>query len=209
MPTRSGKLLKLLTSTSQKISRVGWQLDQLTTCLSVAKAATHYASYVNWTHELRYIDKVQDSHIFNTPYFRKWMQEELQLSIAASAIACLSVIRREIDVRCRTPVRCDSLGTSYMFRRIWPGLPCRFAIRNRCMTWACVPGSGTIVLTRRQNGCVSICPVGSFFGMLAKFHEKQQESNRDRYNWSQDLNCHVHHFSDWNDTVSMLARILS
>jgi hypothetical protein len=51
-------------------------------------------------------------------------------------------------------------------------------------------------------------PVGSFFGMLAKFHEKQQESNRDRYNWSQDLNCHVHHFSDWNDTVSMLARIL-
>ena len=178
-----------------------WELT-IDNLFAVAKAANDNLSYINWTHELRYIHKVEP--IFNTPYFRKWIQEELQTSITAYNNPNCKYIR---EVKCGVRRIMQLAENILHVQRIWPDCPVDYYQKHMF----------DLLATRFRNFSSDKAaewlrkhmPVASFFGMLAKFHEKMNDnSDRNRYNWSADLNCHAHHFSDWNDTVSMLSRIL-
>ena len=177
----------------------GWELT-VDNLFAVAKAANDNLSYINWTHELRYINKV--AFIFNTPYFRKWIQEELQTCIVAYANPDCKYQR---EVKCGVRRIMQLAENILHVQRIWPDCPVDYYQKHMY----------DLIATKFRNFSSDKAaewlrqhmPVGSFFGMLAKFHEKQ-EVRQDKYNFSQDLGCHAYYFSDWNDTVSMLCRIL-
>jgi hypothetical protein len=179
--------------------QAGWELT-VDNLFAVAKAANDNLSYINWTHELRYINKV--APILNTPYFRKWIQEELQTCIVAYAN---SDCKYQREVKCGVRRIMQLAENILHVQRIWPDCPVDYYQKHMY----------DLIATKFRNFSSDKAaewlrqhmPVGSFFGMLVKFHAKQ-DSSCNKYNFSQDLGCHTYYFSDWNDTVSMLCRIL-
>jgi PcfJ-like protein len=179
--------------------RNGWELT-VDNLFAVAEAAYRHNGYVQWTHELRYIYKTLP--ILNTPYFRKWIQEELQLSTTAyNNPNC----RYQREVKCGVKRIMQLAENILHVQRIWPDCPVDYyqnhmfdLLATRFRNFSC---------DKTAEWLRQYMPVASFFGMLAKFHEKQEATNT-KHSWSVDMNCHVYYFTDWNDTLSMLSRIL-
>ena len=179
--------------------RSGWQLtvDNLIAACEQSTTAFGYNSYKGI--EYQYVERML--HVLNTPFFRKWMQQELQQSVDAfSNPECKHVT----DVR-RGLKRVQKLAENMLhIQRIWPDCPVDYYqnnIDNLLGTAFRHTSTDKAYEWLREH-----MPVGSFFTMLSKFQEQQEERE---YNWDRKINCFVHRFRDWDDTCSMLSKILN
>lgn len=184
--------------------RDGWQLtvDNLLEAIDRRTIVYGFESYRDI--ECAYVTK--NLHVFNTPFFRKWMQQELD--------ACTKNFndpnnRQHEDV-VRGFKRILKLAQSVEYIRcIWPDCPVDYYQTH-------IEELMSIRLNQRHNEYVNgwlrqHMPVASFFKIINKYYEQELAKSREGSlrNISKETGKLVFWFSDWNDTMSMLGRIFN
>jgi hypothetical protein len=183
---------------------VGWELTVDNLLEAINRRIEVYKDPATYRDlELSYITK--HSRVFNTPFFRKWMQQELNTCVANYNDPDN---RRHKDV-VRGLKRITKLAQSIRYvELIWPDCPIDYYQSNvelllmvrltnypneRCCEWL------------RQH-----MPVASFFHILNKYAEENANDPRERmHGISEETGLHVLWFTEWNDTLSMLIRVLN
>lgn len=180
--------------------RTGWQLTVDNLFEICKQVETTYGTNSYREIDLQYVNRMH--HVLSKPFFRKWIQKELQ--------SCVDEFNNP-DCKFRQNVRRGlkrilKLAENMLhIQRIWPDCPLDYYqnnIDNLLKTRFRHTASDRINKWLREH-----MPVGSFFTMLGKFQE-QKSLDESKYSFESGLDCHVHSFNDWNDTCSMLARIL-
>lgn len=179
--------------------RVGWELtiDNLIEAFSRRDEAYGYMSY----RDSEYGCVINNLRVLNTPFFRKWMQEELNTCIENYND---STNRKHRDVR-RGFMRILKLAECVNYvNDIWPDCPVDYFQRymNQLVKFQLRDRKSDI--TRqwlRQH-----MPVASFFKIVEKYCQEQLDI---RPTYSDATGYQILWFSDWNDTLSMIARVLN
>lgn len=141
--------------------------------------------------------------VWNTPYFRKWMQQQLNecidkfndLENKESVF-----IKRGFKKILRLAVAINYVKT------IWPDCPIDY-FQQYLDELMCV---------RTHDSCNKVSaewlranmPVKSFFQILNKHYQNQLEKER-YHSMSSDLGIRYINFYDWNDTISMIHTIIT
>ncbi len=151
--------------------------------------------------DYEYAYVIKTAHILCTPFFRKWMQEELNTCINAynNPNNCLhSEVMQGFK-------RILKLAENICYvQRIWPGCPIDY-YQNHIKQLLSI----RFVILRNDKTVQWLnqhMPVGSFFGILDKYCEQEQVKGGLK-TISKELGIPVYWFSDWSDTVSMLSKI--
>lgn len=147
-------------------------------------------------------------HILDTPFFRRWMQEKY--TDAINAFNDPETTKKK-DVTKHFGVVNQLAEKIYYVTKIWPDCPLDFIQSNidALLGTAFREHSNGYALTNewlRQH-----MPVASFFQMLRKFYDKAKadyEIHHHSYALT-EYGIHVFSFHHWNDTVSMMERMLS
>ena len=148
-----------------------------------------------------------NKHIFNTPFFRKWLQQKLDESTAI-----YKDNTNKLQVNIKQPFNqakklVDSI--SYV-HRIWPDCPIDY-YQNHIQELLGMRIRSYAVQDKTVDWLRQHMPVASFFGIFAKYYEEEQQRIRaNGYNvtMDRDLGLHVYGFHEWSDTINMLNRVL-
>ena len=148
------------------------------------------------------------ARIFDTPFFRRWIQSQLNCSTELYNDKNNSSI---VEVRAGFK-RIFRLADSIDYiQSIWPDCPIDYyrnhldqlmAVRFRSVYFSSNKESLTIKWLQDHM------PVSSFFKILDKYCKERLEK-RYKSDYASDLGVPLFWFTDWNDTVSMLNRVLS
>jgi hypothetical protein len=159
------------------------------------------SSYSNWRAIL------DTKHILNTPFFRKWIQQKVDESINAY---------NDLDNRLQRNIKAPfaqiirlAENISYV-DKIWPDCPIDH-YQNHANELL-----GTYIRLYTVSAPVTYwlrkhMPVASFFGLLAKHYTGEAErlrTNGCNVTKDYDLSINIYRFYEWNDTMSMLNRVL-
>ena len=147
-------------------------------------------------------------HILNTPFFRRWIQEKYTDAINAFNDP---ETKKSKDVTKHFGVINSLVEQIYYVTKIWPDCPLDFIQSNidALLGTAFREPSNGYALTNewlRQH-----MPIASFFQILRKFYDKAKadyEIHHHSYALT-EYGIHVFSFHSWNDTVSMMERMLS
>jgi hypothetical protein len=182
----------------------GWQLTVDNLLEALDRTTTVYGAESYRDFEYTYVTR--NLHVFNTPFFRKWMQQELD--------TCTNNFndpdnRQHKDV-VRGFKRILKLAQSIEYIRcIWPDCPIDYYQTH-------IEELMSIRLNQRPHSNVNEwlkqhMPVASFFKILDKYYEQELSKDKKRFinSASEDTGLPVFWFSDWNDTMSMLGRIIN
>jgi len=151
-------------------------------------------------------------HIINTPYFRRWIQQQCDLSIATfnnpATEYAADVKRPWLTIKAY-------LGAINSIYAIWPNCPIDYYQNNidvlLGVTFRLNQNEKTFEWLRQHM------PIASFIGILSKFYQEQlQEAKKDNrlhhrrsLYYSERLGRNVFSFSDLSDALSMLTQVLS
>jgi hypothetical protein len=152
-----------------------------------------------------YAHLIDNLRVLNTPFFRKWMQQELNTCIQNYND---STNRKHRDVR-RGFMRVLKLAECVDYvNTIWPDCPVDYFQQYMGQLMK-------LQLRQYRNHEVTIqwlrqhMPVASFFKIVDKYCEEQSKDKPiTRASYSDTTGYEVLWFSDWNDTLSMIARVL-
>lgn len=143
--------------------------------------------------------------VLNTPFFRRWMQEHCDQAVQAYNDPAT---RRRIDITKHYKIIAAFAESVNYVRRFWPDCPVDFFQSHKDQLL------GTRLRdyssNRAEEWLRQHMPVASFFQMLRKFHDQskaQYEISHHSYAKS-EYGIPIFSFSDWNDTLSMLSRVL-
>ena len=164
------------------------------------------ATSAGYRHEdLHSIRRVR--HILDKPFFRKWIQGQ-----------CEEIARVFSDPanQSRKAVRAPYLQLTALAKaiqqitEIWPDCPIDYIQSNLDVLIGTANNSGPSAESKlwlRDN-----MPVTSYFHVLTKFYleAKSQEKERGhKYNYDSNLQRSKFRFTEWEDTISMMNRILN
>jgi hypothetical protein len=144
--------------------------------------------------------------VLNTPFFRRWMQEHCDQAVQAYNNP-ETQLRTDITKHYKIIVAFAE-AVSYV-RKFWPDCPVDFfqshidqLLGTRLRDYS----SDCTEQWLRQH-----MPVASFFQMLRKFHDQAKvDYERNHHSYAKtEYGIAVFGFGDWDDTVSMLSRILN
>jgi hypothetical protein len=179
--------------------RVGWELtvDNLIEAFSRREEVYGDCTY----RDIEYAHLVNNLHVLNTPFFRKWMQQELNTCVE----------------KYNDPKNCKHRDVMRGFKRvlkladcvnyvtmIWPDCPVDYFQKHMDQLVTLQLRDRHYDITRqwlRQH-----MPVASFFKIVDKYCSEQTDT---RITYSDATGYATYWFSDWNDTLSMIARVLS
>ena len=144
-------------------------------------------------------------HVLNTPFFRKWMQQELNICIQNYNDPAN---RKHRDVR-RGFMRVLKLAECVNYvNMIWPDCPVDYFQQHMDQLMKLQLRDRHYEVSRqwlRQH-----MPVASFFKIVDKYCEEQSKDKPMTLASSSDTTGYeILWFSDWNDTLSMISRVLS
>jgi hypothetical protein len=179
--------------------REGWELtvDNLIEAFSRREEVYGDMGYRN----IEYSYVVNNLRVLNTPFFRKWMQQELNTCVEKYND---STNRKHSDVR-RGFMRVLKLADCINYvTMIWPDCPVDYFQKHMDQLVQLQLRDRSYDITRqwlRQH-----MPVASFFKIVEKYCEEQTDT---RITCSDATGYPIFWFSDWNDTLSMISRVLS
>jgi len=179
--------------------RVDWELtvDNLIEAFSKRDEVYGDMSY----HDSEYGHVINNLHVLNTPFFRKWMQQELNTCIENYNDP---TNRKHKDVK-RGFMRVLKVAECVNYvNTIWPDCPVDYYQRHMDQLVKLQLRDRSYDITRqwlRQH-----MPVASFFKIVEKYCE---EPINTRVSYSDSTGYQILWFSDWNDTLSMIARVLN
>jgi len=183
--------------------RVGWELtiDNLLEAFGRRDEAYGANSY----RDIEYGYVINNLRVLNTPFFRKWIQQELNSCIETYNNP-LNRKHREVK---RGLMRILKLAAAVEYvNAIWPDCPVDYYQRHMDQLVKLQLRDRSYDVTRewlRQH-----MPVASFFKIVDKYCEEQEASQTNtRSSISDSTGYKVFWFSDWNDTLSMIARVLN
>ena len=186
--------------------RVGWELTVDNLLEAINRRIEVYGENSYRDNELAAITNV--GRVLDTPYFRKWMQQELN--------TCVEKYNDPNNRQHRDVVRgfkriiklAQSIG---YVEHIWPDCPIDYYQNN-------IDRLLMVRLSHYSRRSVSFwlrqhMPVASFFHILNKYEEEQVDKrtinpNRLR-SISEETGLEILYFTEWNDTISMLLRIFA
>jgi hypothetical protein len=184
--------------------RVGWKLtvDNLIEAFSKRDEIYGNMSY----RDIEYASLINNLRVLNTPFFRKWMQQELNTCIQNYNDP---TNREHCNVR-RGFMRVLLFAQCVNYvNTIWPDCPVDYFQQHMVQL---------IKLQLRQHRDHEVTiqwlrqhmPVASFFKIVDKYCEGQNEDKPvTRVSYSETTGYEILWFSDWNDTLSMIARVLN
>lgn len=183
--------------------RVGWELtvDNLIEAFGRRDEVYGDMSY----RDNEYACLIDNLCVLNTPFFRKWMQQELNTCIQNYNDP---TNRKHRDVR-RGFMRVLKLAECVNYvNTIWPNCPVDYFQQYMDQLMKLQLRDRNSEITRqwlRQH-----MPVASFFKIVDKYCEEQSKDKPiTRASYSDTTGYEILWFSDWNDTLSMISRILN
>jgi hypothetical protein len=144
-------------------------------------------------------------HVLDKPFFRKWIQGQCE----------------EINKAFKDPTNRSKKAVTGPFRKIvalsksiytvievWPNCPIDYIQSNIYVLIGTRSNAGMSAETKlwlRDN-----MPVASYFNVLTKFYSERIGNNStSEYYYDKELRCYQFPFSEWDDTISMMNKILS
>jgi len=183
--------------------RVGWELtiDNLLEAFGRRDEAYGANSY----RDIEYGYVINNLRVLNTPFFRKWIQQELNSCIETYNNP-LNRKHREVK---RGLMRILKLAAAVEYvNAIWPDCPVDYYQRHMDQLVKLQLRDRSYDVTRewlRQH-----MPVASFFKIVDKYCEEQEAlQTNTRSSISDSTGYKVFWFSDWNDMLSMITRVLN
>jgi hypothetical protein len=162
----------------------------------------HYSSQDTRSYSSQYKYSNRIKHIIDTPYFRKWIQEQCDLSSAAYHSA---------DNQQRGAIAQPWRRINLLFNAInsihyiWPDTPVDYFQNNiDTMLTMEMDRAGmhiSVVYWLRQH-----MPVASYFAIARKAMEEKLQNDASRY-MNTEYGIKRYSCYEWNDTISMLSRI--
>ena len=142
-------------------------------------------------------------HIISKPFFKKWIQQQ-----------CNQVNETYIDEtnEYRDLIRRPWLLMKTLFKRIlyinniWPDCPIDY-YQNYIKQLIGVNFTNYTLRDVTVNWLKQHMPVASFFQIIAKHYDKETKDDLTN-RIDKELGVYTYRFYDWNDTTSMLTRIL-
>jgi hypothetical protein len=142
-------------------------------------------------------------HIISKPFFKKWIQEQ-----------CNKVNATCVDEtnEYRSYIRRPWLLMKKLFSRIlyindiWPDCPIDY-YQNHIEQILSVDFSTYGHRDVTMQWLNKHMPVASFFQIISKYYDKEVAEQK-TYAVNGELGIHIYRFYEWNDTTSMLTRIL-
>lgn len=144
-------------------------------------------------------------HVLDKPFFRKWIQGQCEE---------INKVFNDPTNRFRKAVsapflRIVALSKSiYPVIEVWPNCPIDYIQSNIDALIGTSSYSGMSAETKlwlRDN-----MPVASYFNVLTKFYsEKIGAASISKYDYSDELRCHQFRFTEWDDTIGMVNKILN
>ena len=179
--------------------RVGWELtvDNLIEAFSRREEVYGDCAY----RDIEYAHFVNNLHVLNTPFFRKWMQQELNTCVEKYNDAKNCKHRDVMRGFKRVLKLADCVNYVTM---IWPNCPVDYFQKHMDQLVTLQLRDRHYDITRqwlRQH-----MPVASFFKIVEKYCSEQTDA---RVTYTESTGYRTYWFSDWNDTLSMIARVLS
>lgn len=182
--------------------RIGWELtiNNLIEAFSRRDEVYGPNSYRDneYDHVLKHLD------VWNTPYFRKWMQQELD--------ECISKFNdpdnKEVLYVRRGFKRILRLAEAIHYvKHIWPDCPVDYFQQY----------IDALMVVQTRPFCTKVpaewlrtnMPVSSYFHILDKYYQSRLTNPNNWKAVSKDLGIAFMYFSDWNDTTTMIDTILS
>jgi hypothetical protein len=183
--------------------RVGWELTVDNLIEAFGRRAEVYGDM--GYRDIEYAYLVDNLRVLNTPFFRKWMQQELN--------TCTQnyndpANRKHRDVR-QGFMRVLKLAECVNYvNLIWPDCPVDYFQQHMDQLMKLQLRDRHYETSRqwlRQH-----MPVASFFKIVDKYCEKQSKDKpMIRASYSDTTGYEILWFSDWNDTLSMISRVLN
>jgi hypothetical protein len=145
--------------------------------------------------------------ILDTPFFRKWIQEQMNSCVEAyedEDNKLRSNVTRGFE---KIQILVDSI---YYINEIWPDCPIDYYQKHiDQLLYVIIPTYGKTL--RAVRWIRNHMPVASFFSILKKYWETKEEEGGGlvhRYDYCSVLCAYRYRFSDWNDVMIMITRIL-
>ena len=145
--------------------------------------------------------------ILDTPFFRRWMQEKYTAAINAFNDPATT---KKKDVTKHFNCVLALAEKIHYVNEIWPDCPIDFYQSNLDALLGIAFRDNLPQISFAKEWLREHMPVASFFQMLNKFHDKAtEEAKRNNHFFSiSEYGVHVFSFQHWNDTLSMLERII-
>ena len=199
-------LPSILLVSSSNADNTYWEVNDKTTWKasyeSLFNLITHHAHITgSYGHNYKRYNKIL--HIISKPFFKKWIQEQ-----------CNKVNATYVDEtnEYRSYIRRPWLTINKLFDRIlyvnniWPDCPIDY-YQNHIEQMVSVDFSSYGHRDVTMQWLNKHMPVASFFQIISKYYDKEVAEQK-TYPVNGELGIHVYRFYEWNDTTSMLTRIL-
>jgi hypothetical protein len=203
-------LPSILLVSSSDADNTYWEITDKTTWKasyeSLFNLITHHAHIKgSYGHNYRRYNKIL--HIISKPFFKKWIQEQ-----------CNQVNATYVDEtnEYRSHIRRPWLTINKLFDRIlyvnsiWPDCPIDY-YQNHIEQILSVDFSSYGHRDVTMQWLNKHMPVASFFQIISKYYDKEtaeQQTKLTSYHLNSELGIYIYRFYEWNDTTSMLTRIL-
>lgn len=203
-------LPSILFVSSSDANNTYWEVTDKTTWKASYESLFNLITYHahisgSYGHNYRRYNKIL--HIISKPFFKKWIQER-----------CNKINATYVDEanEYRSHIRRPWLTINELFDRIlyvnsiWPDCPIDY-YQNHIEQMLSVDFSSYGHRDVTMEWLRKHMPVASFFQIISKYYDKEtaeQQTKHTSYHLNGELGIHIYRFYEWNDTTSMLTRIL-
>jgi hypothetical protein len=183
-----------------------WETDDRTTWKasyeSLFKLITYHA-HISGCNGSDYRNYNKILHIISKPFFKKWIQEQCN-QVNSTYVNETNEYRSHI----RRPWQLmKKLFSRILYiNDIWPDCPIDY-YQNYIEQMICVDFSSYGHRDVTTEWLRKYMPVASFFQIISKYYDKEVAEQK-TYAINGELGVHIYRFYEWNDTTSMLTRIL-